>query len=355
MGKYRKLFLCLALSVVVGCGVVAYFRAATPQPQPVLRLVFGSKNCPVDGLGGIDFPSKGFNRASFATGQDGKFYVLTSKQNTTEKEPIIHILTAGAGNNIKRAVPLRRQDGRSMRYLCYFLSVSPMGRRWWTARRPHESEADLKEGSTPKAILSIHDESGKALQEWVLTEAIDDIQLVQAVGEDQVYVADTAHHVWVYKAGRKLPQEFAQSINPGQMVTPNGQIWDAYPRTDGTTEVSVMALGSSPRSFTTFRRSPKEFFPSLFWHEPKVGLFVFEYLKAEAGIRDDRAKAVYRITADGVVHKLFETPDVLKAKAGEQVRTGQLLKADANFVWMEVEYFKGSKPTEYQIVKIPYR
>lgn len=356
MSKYQKILLCCVLLLVVGC-VAGYFRAVAPIAQPIMRLVFGSRDCPVDGLGGVDFPSKGFNRASLAAGQDGKFYVLTNNQNPKEKEPVIHVLTADTGRNVKRAVPLRRQDGRLMRYLCYFLSVSPTGRRWWTARRPHESEADLREGNHPKAILTVHDESGKGLQEWVMTQAIDDVILVQAVGENKVYTIDGENQILVYEVGQQQPQKLSLPLiytTAAAFATYEGNFVGLQGNNNG--QVKALVTGSSlpSRVFTTFQWLPKGAFPSLFWYDPQEGLFIYEYLSGkDNNIRLDRAKSVYRITLDGQVHKLFETPNVLQAKPGQQVRAGQLLKADAHFVWMEATYLKDGKVTEYQIVKVP--
>lgn len=354
MSKYRKILLSLLL-LIIGGG--AYLKlSAAPIAQPVLRLVFGSRDCPVDGLGGVDFPSKGYNRASFATGQDGRFYVLTSKQNSTEKEPVVHVLTSDANGTVKRIVPLRRQDGRLMRYLCYFLSVSPTGRHWWTARRPHESEADLKEGNHPKAILAVHDESGKSLQEWVMNQAVADIILVRSVGENKVYTVDGGGQILVYEVGQK-PKEVSLPYlytTPNALVTQDGQFVGLQAISDGQVKALVAKPNQSSFVFTTFQWFPKGSLPSLFWYEPQVGLFVYQYLENEDGnLRKDKAKAVYRVASDGTVHKLFETPNVLQSKPGQTVRVGQLLKADAYFAWMEVEYWKDKRMTEYQIVKVP--
>ncbi|PQV62753.1 hypothetical protein B1R32_12341, partial [Abditibacterium utsteinense] len=126
--------------------------------------------------------------------------------------------------------------------------------------------------------------------------------------------------------------------------------------TDDNVRAYVTKLNEVSHLFTTFRWHRKGEFPFLFWADDKIGLFAFENLKDEKGkLRfADGAKAVYRVAPDGTVHTLFETPNVLPVKRGEQVRAGQLLKADAHFVWMEATYLKDGKATEYQIVKVPY-
>ena len=352
MMKYQKLLLSFFLLTV---GAIAYLRSANPTAQPVLRLVFGARDCPVDGLGGVDFPSKNYNRASFAAEQDGKFFVLTSKQNSTEKEPVIHVLTSDANSAVKQIVPLRRQDGLLTRYLCYFLSVSPTGRHWWTARRPRESEADLKEGSHPKAILAVHDESGKSLQEWVMNQTIEDIILVRAVGENEVYTIDSGGQILVYEVGQKPKEVLLPNLytTPNALFTQDGQFIGLKVSSNGQIE-ALLAKPNHSSVFTTFQWFPAGSLPSLFWYDPQLGLFIDQYLKNENGnLRKDGAKAVYRVAPDGTVHKLFETPDVLPDKSGQTVRAGQLLKADAHFVWMEATYWKDDKMTEYQIVKVP--
>ncbi len=354
MSNYRKILLSLLL-LIIGGG--AYLKlSAAPAAQPVLRLVFGSRDYPVDGLGGVDFPSKGFNRVTFATEQSNRFYVLTSEQNSAEKEPTIQILTFDADSTTKHVVPLRRQDGRLIRHLCYFFSASPTGRHLWIAHRPYESQVDAKEGNTPKAILGVHDQSGKCLQEWVMNQTVEDILLVQAVGESKVYTIDGGGQILVYEVGQK-PKEVSLPYlytTPNALVTQEAQFVGLKASSDGQVKALVAKPNQSSFVFTTFQWFPKGSLPSLFWYDSQLGLFVYQYLENEDGnLRKDKAKTVYRVAPDGTVHKLFETPDVLQSKPGQTVRAGQLLKADAYFAWMEVEYWKDKRMTEYQIVKVP--
>ena len=372
MSKHRKLLLGFVL-LTIALFAYSVVKSAISTAQPVLQLVFGSRNCPVDGLGGVNFVSKGYNRASVAVDRPNtQFYVFTTKQNPVDKEPVTHILTIDS-SNIRQTVPLRRYDGRLMRSLLYFLSVNSTGHHWWTAQTPYESVVDSKEhhttaqtfhesavdskGYSTNAILSVHDESGKSLQEWAMTQSIADVLLVQAVGENGAYVITGDHRLWSYTIGQKQPQELSLPqiyTTAAAFATPQGQFVGFQADSDGQVKAFVTNLDDSSHLITTFQWLPKGSFPSLFWYEPQSGLFVYDYLKDENdNVRQDRAKAVYRITPNGTVRKLFETPDVLQTKAGQQVRAGQLLKADEKFVWMEVTYLKDGKTTEYQIVKVP--
>lgn len=67
---------------------------------------------------------------------------------------IISVLVVDAKGSIERTVRLKRKDGRFVRYLCEFLSVSPSGERWWTARRPRESPEDLQDRPSPNGSNS---------------------------------------------------------------------------------------------------------------------------------------------------------------------------------------------------------
>lgn len=393
MSKRKQLFAWLLAVMLLGGIVVLHRRSSIVTAEPVFRLIYGAGSNPIDGVSQVPIPNKGYLHAAVATDRSGNFYLLTSKQDVISKIPgvppsvppervsqymrsqqnIIHVLVISSSGSVQRAVPLRRLDGRFVRGYSEFLAVSDSGQRWWTLRNAHESLEDWKDRDEVEkrtVLLNAYDGNGKALGEWSIPAGLAYEAFVLSAQGNQAYVSleamEEKKQFLVYKPGQERPQQrpWPGSWIPaiaGSFITADGQFWHLSSHTNGNVESYVTQLSGSSRLFTTFRWRHKGFYSSLslslFWADIKIGLFVFERLKDEKGnIRlIDGAKAVYRITPDGQVRKLFETPDILPARSGEQVRAGQLLKADANFVWMEVEYLKGGKVTEYQIVKVPYQ
>lgn len=372
MNKHTKQIALLVLAIGLGYWMLGSARTSL-RAEPVFQIDFAQKNSPVYGLSRNPIPNRGYLHASIATDTASHFYSLALKRDAEQEKRMAHprhaniisVLALDVKGNAEQAVPLKREDGRYVRYLCEFFSVSPSGKRWWTARRPYESPSDLQQGSNPKGVVTAYSNDGKVLQEWTLPTSIGSVMLVGAVGEAQVCVVGQESvgqkgKLWVYRIGQTLPQELPYPSNwlpmiSASLITSEGEFWCLVPDMSGVVEARVAQLTQSARVFTTFKWHRKGSSPGLFWQDAQAGLFVFENLKDEKGkIRlREGAKAVYRVAPDGTVHKLFETPDVLQTRRGEEVRAGQLLKADANFVWMEATYLKDGKVSEYQIVKVP--
>lgn len=386
MRNYKWLFLCL-LSLVLCSGLAIYLLRATPTAIPVLRLTYGAKGVPVDAVSQIHIPNKGHLHAAVVTDQFGDFYILSVKRDATLKvlrvpasattiedayrqaqQNVVHVLIVSEAGEVKRAVPLRRLDGRLVRGDCEFLAVSASGERLWTLRQAGESPKDWKhrrEVEKRTVLLNVYDNQGKPLAEWeVPTIALAIETFAMAATETEAYVVPEflkqEKQFLIYRLGQQQPQKhpWPSSWHPtigASLITTSGQFWHLQPQNKGSVSAYVTEFGEPSRLFTTFQWHREMSYPFLFWQDAQAGLFVFENLKDEKGkIRfADGAKAVYRIAPDGALHKLFETPDVLQAKSGEQVRAGQLLKASAHFVWMEATYLKDGKATEYQIVKVP--
>lgn len=371
----RKGLVALFLLVLVCCGfgVCLWIRSSTTA-EPILRLVIGAKTYPVDSVVQQGLPLRAYSHASVAVSRKDQFYLVTGKRdvatgqwepNPSRLRPLSVLITEKEG---LRVVPLRGTGGLAVRHTCDFLTVSPSGKRWWTGRRRHETVSDLTKGVGSETVLTAYDEAGALLQEWALPSPVDELSFIQAVGEEQAYVVDPEQKkVWVYKLGSPQPQglDYPASWTPAigaSLVTDEGRFLKLHPARSGAVQIREAELGKPSRVLTTFQWHQKGFSPSLFWQDAKAGVFVFEHLREYDPTstppqrnRGDWAKAIYRIAADGQVHKLFETPDVISSKPAEQARTGQMLKADEHFVWFEVEYFKGNTPTEYQIVKVPYQ
>lgn len=376
MSKYRKVGLCLLLAAIGLCGFGVYRKVPAMTAQTVLRLDFESEKCPVDGLNNFMLiPAKGYRHASSAIDQAGNIYILARNRDLAAEKQVKHaphavvmnVLVASATGDIKGVVPLHRKDGRLVRYLCEFFSVNDSGRCWWTLRRPYESPSDLQEGPSPKAVLTAYDQSGKALQEWTLPQTINEVRALLSVGKDRAYVVidyvgegTGQQQVWVYQIGAAQPQKKVPcpeiDTSLGTFVSPDRKLWYLHYsyKVGGTTEIIAWEPGKSPRQFAAPRKESKPFSAILFGHEPGRGVFAFTYLPDEAAVRPYKPKIIYRVDDTGTVHKLFETPDVLASKFGCTVRAREPLKADATFVWLEVEYLKDNKVTEYQIVKVPY-
>lgn len=368
MSKRIKLGLWLLVAAgLCGLGVYrsVYRKAIAKTAQSVVSLVFGSKDCPASGLLRAPRPGKGRLDTVLAFDQADGFYFVTSKRDIAYEKQVAHPPHAAVINvlsvrgNVQRLVPLQRKDGRLVRYLCDFLSVSPSGKRWWTARRPYESPSDLREGPSPKAVLTAYDESGKALQEWTLPQTVNEVRLLQAVRENQAYVVidyvgvgAKRQQSWAYQIGAEQPQQKVSCPEfqawSGAFVTSSGQLWSLRSTPSGSIEVVTWKLSQLSHVFATIQKETIQFFPTLFWHAPNQGVFIYRHVPSENASERKAAKAVYRVGAGGTIHKLFETPDVLPSKPGQQVRAGQLLKADENFIWMEMNT---SRATNRQSIK----
>lgn len=371
MSKRIKLRLWILTLAVGLCGFIAHHKASALIAEPTVRLVFGSQDCPVSSLLKAPRPGKGRLDTILAFDQTNGFYFVTNQRDAAYEKQVAHpphadiINVLSVRDNVKKVVPLKRKDGRFVRYLSDFLSVSPSGKRWWTARRPYESPSDLQEGSNPMAILTAYDESGTASQEWTLPQTINEIRLLQAVGEDRVYVViddigDGAERqqVWVYRIGNTQPQQKVPcplfEASSGAFITSEGRLWSLQSGVNGSIQVLQWSLDSSPQVSVALRQNSKNRISSLFWHDPSQGVFTLGHSQEDRTLKPRGTKTIYNLKQDGALHKLFETPDVLPRKPGEEARVGQLLKANAAFVWMEVEYLKDKRVTEYQIVKVPY-
>lgn len=387
MRNRKNVFQWLIFSLIMYIGFSIYQFSAASKATPVLQVIYGTGKNSVGIISQLGIPNKGYLHAAVSTDVSGNFYIITKKQNIklnvlnvpasialkdvagyreTQKE-VVHVLVANANGGIDHVIPLKRLDGRLARGHCEFLAVSASGKRWWTLRQAGESPEDWKDYSVVgkrTVLLNAYDNHGKPLAEWKVPLPLASETFALAATDTEAYVVpeilEQEKQLLVYHLGRQQPQKrpWPGSWVPaiaGSLITANEQFWHLEPHPDGSVESYITTMGKPSRLFNTFQWHRKGSYPFLFWADEKEGFFVFENLKDNKGnIRfSDGAKAVYRIAPNGTVHKLFETPDVLQAKPAEQVRAGQLLKADENFVWMEVSYLKNDKATEYQIVKVP--
>ena len=121
--------------------------------------------------------------------------------------PTLQVIVADNGP-VETAIPLRRQDERSLLNRLDYFSVSPSGEQWWVVRQPYEDwkTPEVDPVKRPNAILSVHDRTGRAQQEWRLSwrGGMDMISL-QAVGEGNACVVDGQFRAWLYSRGKSAP------------------------------------------------------------------------------------------------------------------------------------------------------
>ncbi len=369
--RHKLLFWCLGLALA-GCLMIVYLSASVPVARTIFRLDFTSRNRPVDEVIWSMMPGHGHRNTSIATDQVGNFYLATGKHDEIEvklppeglgkpvpgvtfedlkklAEQAIHVLIVDTKGNIKRIVPLHRKDGRLMRASCHFLSVSPSGERWWVARTPFESPSDWVT-QNQKAILSVHDQSGKTLQEWTLRGGIYDVNVARAVGEDQVYVDDSSVPLSVYTIGQQSPEDLTgPSFGLGDWVSPSGRFWSV--QGEKQLQAIVQERGKSPQVFSTFQWSRKGT-PMVSWFDPQVGLYVLSGVSStEQWVGPGRAKTIYFVSKNNQIHKLFETPEVVQSRTGRRLVVGDVLKANSNAIWMDVKHYEEKQPALYQKAK----
>jgi hypothetical protein len=394
MSKRKWLFAGAFLVILLLCANFVSLWLYSIVAKPVFRLVSDVKGNPVDRISQTPIPNKGYLHAAVAVDKLGNFYLLSSKRNefapipgvpssvepereqeyVVAQQRIIYVLVVNAEGQIQQAVPLRRLDGRLVRGGCDFLVVNKSGERWWTLRQAHESLEDWKDRDEVEqrtVLLNTYDNQGKCLGEWKVPMGLAGETFAMAAIGTEVYIApenlEQEKQLLTYSVGstqseqRPWPGSWIPMIS-GSFITSDGQFWHLLPSNSGNVQAFVTHLKKPSVLFTTFQWQPQGFTPFLFWADDEIGLFVFKHLYEHAPtstpprrIRSDGAKAVYHVAPDGTVQKLFETPDILQQRFGYQVRTGQPLKADANYIWLEAEYLKNGKVTEYQIVKVKYR
>lgn len=366
----RPLWLSLVALSLLGCALLVYAHVRRRfSAETVLRLVIGSDTYPVDAVVQEGLPMRAYHHASVTVDDNGNFHLIASRYASASGQwnanPLrlraLSVLVADPHGVVKRTTALRRSNRLPVRHACYFLSASSSGESLWTARRDQDTEAELLAGIKAASRLTAYTRTGQIIQEWLLPTDIDEFSFVQAVGNSQVYVVDgERNRLWVYTRGRPSPEPalIPQGWRPypgSSLITSSGEFWVLKAQQNGVVQALVAKRGQPARVFATFAWHRKNLTPFLSLADTEGGLFGFEYIRDATGKRPgDGAKAVYRITSDGTVRKLFETPDVLPTKRGYTVRAGQLLKADAHHVWMEVEYLKNNRVAEYQIVKIAY-
>lgn len=333
-----------------------YWSSRSPIAETVLRIDFTAKTCPIGGTQYFQTFS-GTQLAATAIDQDGNFYVIGFKRDKAARASW-NVVKADATGRIVGVFPLRRKNGRLIRSESNYLSVSPSGKYWWTVRKPFEDRGNPHGIVLQDYILTVYNSTGEPLQEWTHPAGVD---LLQAVGEDEVYLAGSSQ-VWDYKIGEETAaRRISTKLFVGQHMAPDGRFW-RLEHPPNTTEprqytASVVEWGKAPQVFCKFKMQGTL---SPFWHDPQVGLFFFQYLRRkDHSTYPDMGKIIYRVTADGTVHKLFVTSNTISNKPGQSLWTGQPIKADENFVWLEIGYYKGHNkghnPTEYQIVKVPYQ
>jgi hypothetical protein len=391
----RRIAAWFGLAMILVAVALVWWKAVPLTAEPFFQLTSDTRGKLIDDIIHDNLPNRGHMHSAFAFDQLGNTYLLASKQSATNKSSgkvsptssvstsseiirfmpakhnIVHVLVVDAQGQIRRVIPLRRMDGRPIRNLAQFLAVSPSGQRLWTLRQSQESAEDwqpLIRGEKRTILLNAYDSNGKPIGEWKVPTAwtiIDAYAL--AADEERAYVVleTLEEQMLVYKPRVEQPEyrPYPGSWQPGtSFITTNGQFWHLLPSNSGNVQAFVTHLKKPSVLFTTFQWQPQGFTPFLFWADDEIGLFVFKHLYEHAPtstpprrIRSDGAKAVYHVAPDGTVQKLFETPDILQQRFGYQVRTGQPLKADANYIWLEAEYLKNGKVTEYQIVKVKYR
>ncbi len=109
------------------------------------------------------------------------------------------------------------------------------------------------------------------------------MDLLQAVGEDEVYLLGSSQ-VWHYKIGEDAAVRKISTKLFGGHMTPDGKFWlleyaseRAEPRQH---TASVMEWGKAPQVVYRFKMQGHS---SIFWHDPKIGLFLFNYLREKDG------------------------------------------------------------------------
>lgn len=339
------------LTAVLACVAIVGWRRSITTAETVFRLNFTSKDFPVDET---QFYHGLFKTqlAPVAIDESGNFHVIAFKRDEGA-HGVWKVIKGDAKGKIVGVFPLRRKDGRPI-LGCDHFSVSPSGKHWWTVRKPFEDRHKLNKSLWQNWIVTFYDNTGKPLQEWEHPSDVGE-GLLQAADENTAYLADegsiSRNEVWVYKAdqNRASVKRFL-----GQPLRSNGQFWSLIhnlpPKKPLHYTASVTQLNKKLQKVYIFHTSEPV---TIFWHDMKAGLFVFNYSKGGDATVFDQAKTVYRVDAKGVVHKLFATSEVIKTRPNQRFVTGQPLKADAKFVWLEVQYFKNNNPTEYQIVKVP--
>jgi hypothetical protein len=353
MRKRPKRYLGLFCGLVAVCLIALYMSATVTRTQAVFDLDFSRDN-PLDALSGSNLPIGGGQLSSISTDEKGNFYILGIKKQSLQ-------VVISSKDGIKRTASLRRKDNRPIRYVPPFFSVNSSGAKLWILRTPFEDRKDPQKWELQDKILGVYDLKGKLLQEWK-HPASAGASLLQAVGEKQSFIGDETGHIWIYKFGKQVPQRVKYSLTPGDFVTAQGKIWvlqrkpqqlGAASNATPTFTAQVQELNQPAQTIYTFAMPFAEVGqPSIFWHEPGAGLFLFKYLQTSEGVSPDRAKAVYKVSTEGA-QILFETQNLLTDRDGMTVKAGRLLKADKEgSIWMEAGYFNGTNLKEYQILKI---
>jgi hypothetical protein len=280
----------------------------------------------------------------------GRFYFLAQQQDARSPHRIIHLVTITANGQIDSSVPFRRLDGRPIGHYCDHFSVSQSGDLRWTARSAYE---DKQRGT----IITAYDAKCNPIQEWRLPLGPGSIAIFRAIGERQADLYGMDGQRYRFTVGETMSRVVFTQRHIPEYLSANGDAWAIRPIA-GEHEHTVYGLyhtdltGEERRlaevhGFTIHER----LLP--FAYVPPQHL----YCSLEQPYRKEdpqkfRHKAVYQVSTDGTVQRLFSTDEVLPRWHGRHVKVGQMLHVNtAGNAWFVIEYAGDGDKREFQIVK----
>lgn len=380
MLRKRRVLIFIVFMGLVG---IVYAHGSIYSVSPFITLSLSDPTAPINELFNMHYALSSYvARTPVAVDAKGYFYIVGGKDSK------VQILVLNPKGKIERIITPRLKDSSPLEY-CPLISVSPSGKRIWTITP-----------TFPKLFthrVIVHDQNGIAEMDWIVKGGSTIHWLINAYSEESAYgvVGGADYLILRFVVGQKQPQEYQAPFFPlffhngkywtimefdelmkyipglGDLVLKN---WIEQTETERVRGVVTWSPEEGYRLIKTFP-SPVKFF-NIHGIDQQGNFYYFrglpliktpmDYLLSFLFKINPLAKAmqafgIHELSGQNVIvlqilstnGKILDTiiiPAVIRPARGEELKYGQLVKADETGIYLEVE--RVSEPKEYRIVKI---
>ena len=307
-------------------------------------------------------------RTPVALDAKGRFYIVGRKNGK------IRVIVLNPAGRIERIITPRLKDGRFLR-LCFHISVSPSGECIWT----------IEDEVIPR--VTVHGRNGRAKVSWLVNEHAINYYRIYAYAEDSAYIVqgDGGLFCLRFMIGQYKPQKFEMPISLFPIFFHNGKFWQIKDIDNLAQQFSKSGIKGQKLYSWVISWTPEEgarlvrrilvqspTIKHIKWIDEQGNFYAYAYLPTyhplsflmeidlikrflqAVGISDilrgRQVKSIQVFSSEGRLLDTIILPSIIRPKRGEELKYGQLIKADEKGIYLEVE--KVNEPREYRIVRI---